>query len=303
MPRAKPLYPEGSTGYGTSTVNRARRTRAEIVALDEALVEITAAVAPATVRQIFYQAVVRDLVPKDETRGYRTVQRRLLALREAGALPYGWITDNSRLVMTEARFGGVEDFASEVAGRYRKDYWLDSPVRVEIWLEKDALAGVLYPTVVREHGLDLFVTKGFASVTYLQEAAQFINHDGRPTYLYLLTEFDPSGLGIADTVTRELMDRSYPTEIHVERLAVNRFQIDDYGLPARPTKKTDTRSRRFTLEHGTDSVELDAIAPDTLRSLVRDAIERHMDPERLHALKLAEEQERGLLREVWGGAA
>lgn len=57
------------------------------------------------------------------------------------------------------------------------------------------------------------------------------------------------------------------------------------------------------LDHGTDSVELDAIAPDTLRSLVRGRIERHMDPEKLHTLKLAEEQERDLLREVWGGAA
>jgi hypothetical protein len=51
--------------------------------------------------------------------------------------------------------------------------------------------------------------------------------------------------------------------------------------------------------HGTDSVELDAIPPDVLRSLVRESIERHMNPERLRTLRLAEEQERDLLKEVW----
>ena len=56
-------------------------------------------------------------------------------------------------------------------------------------------------------------------------------------------------------------------------------------------------------EHGTGSVELDAIPPATLRALVREGIERHMDPGRLHILKLAEEQERDLLRAVWGGVA
>ncbi len=37
--------------YGTSTVNRPRRTKAEIEALDEALYFIVAAIRPATIRQ------------------------------------------------------------------------------------------------------------------------------------------------------------------------------------------------------------------------------------------------------------
>ncbi len=72
--------------YGTSPIKRTRRTRAEIEALDEALVEIVYDFSPATVRQVFYQAVNRGLIPKSETKGYRVVQRRLVALREAGAV-------------------------------------------------------------------------------------------------------------------------------------------------------------------------------------------------------------------------
>lgn len=294
---------DGAKVYEPSPIKRRRRTREELEVLDRAFAEIVAEIEPATVRQIFYQAVVRGLVPKDEAKGYKLVQRRLVKLRESGEIPYGWITDNVRVVRGHNRYEGPEDYARVAAEFYRRDYWADSPVNVEVWLEKDALAGVLVPTVVEECGLDLHVTRGYASVSYLESAASFIRNDGRPTYVYLLTDFDPSGLGIADTVTVELMNRSYPTEVHVERLAVNREQIDEYRLPTRPTKTTDSRARKFIRHHGTGSVELDAIPPAVLRSLVRDSIERHMDPDRLRTMKLAERQERDLLREVWGGAA
>jgi hypothetical protein len=157
------------------------------------LYKIVDEVAPATVRQVFYQAVVRGLVPKCETHGYRPVQRRLLSLREGRAMPYGWITDNARLVHGYDRYGGPDQYAREIATRYRRDYWSESDVQVEVWLEKDALAGVLYPAVVEEFGLNLFVTRGFSSVTYLQKAAEALRADGRPAFVYVLTGFDPSG--------------------------------------------------------------------------------------------------------------
>ncbi len=287
-----------------SPIKRARRTRAELEGLDLALAAIVAEIEPATVRQVFYQAVVRGLVPKDEARGYKLVQRRLVKLRESGEIPYGWITDNVRIVRGHNRYQGPDDYAQVAAEFYRRDYWADSPVYVEVWLEKDALAGVLVPVVVEECGLDLHVTRGYASVSYyLQSAADFIRAGGRPTHVYLLTDFDPSGLGIAETVAAELVRRSSPVEVLVERLAVNRDQIEAWGLPTRPTKTSDSRARAFVREHGTGSVELDAIPPGTLRALVRGAIERHMDPERLRVMKLAEKQERDLLRNVWAGGS
>ena len=285
--------------YEPSPVKRRRRTKAELEELDMVLADVVAEIEPATVRQVFYQAVVLGLVPKDEARGYKLVQRRLVALRERGAIPHGWITDNVRIVRGHDRYGGPEDYARVAAEFYRRDYWAEAPVNVEVWLEKDALAGVLVPTVVEECGLDLYVTRGYASVSYLQSAADSIRRDGRPTRVYLLTDFDPSGLGIAATVAAELVRRSCPVEVRVERLAVNCEQIDEYQLPTRPTKRTDSRAAAFVREHGTGSVELDALPPAVLRGLVRDSIERHMDPARLRTLKLAEQQERDLLREVW----
>lgn len=299
---------------GTSTVNKKRRTKAEISAFDRAIAELVEEVRPATIRQVFYRAEVCGLVPKCEVHGYRRVQQALKRMRENGEIPYGWITDNARIVRGYRRYSGLETYLQEVAMRYRRDYWADADVRVEVWCEKDALAGVLHPTVVEEYGLDLYVTRGFSSITYLQEAAEEIKDDGRQTYVYLLTDFDASGISIADTVSSELRrrvfiypeeygeepqeglpDGFYPCGVNVEHLAVNRSQIDALGLPTRPAKSSDPRARRFREEHGTDAVELDAIPPQTLRVMVGDAIESHMSRDFLERMKDTEQEERRIL--------
>jgi len=289
--------------YGNSPIKRARRTKAEIEALDAALVEIVEQFRPVTVRQVFYQAVVLDLVPKSETKGYRVVQRRLVALRESSEIPYGHIVDGTRYVHGQRRYYDLDEFTTYAAGLYRKDYWAASDVNVEVWLEKDALKGVLIPTVVNECGLGLHVTRGFASITYLQEAAEDIEMDGRPTYVYVLTDFDPSGVSIAEKVGQELTERAPSSDIAVKRLAVNREQIERWNLPTRPTKSTDTRANKFRRVHGTDSVELDAIPPDLLRQLVKNTIDSHMEPWRLKQFQMIEKEERETLRNMFGGAA
>jgi hypothetical protein len=294
-----------SSAYGTSTstVKHVRRTKSEIEALDAALVEIVRRYRPVTVRQVFYQAVNRGIVPKEETRGYRVVQRRLVALRDSGRIRHGYIVDGTRFVTGYTRYDDLEDFTQYAAGLYRKDYWANADVRVEVWLEKDALKGVLIPTVVNDCGLGLHVTRGFASITYLQEAADEIEADGRPTFVYVLTDFDPSGVVIADKVGEELQARAPGCDITVRRLAVNRAQIERWSLPTRPTKTTDARAKKFRQAHGTDSVELDAIPPNALRNLVKDAIDSHMDPWQLEQFKMVEREERKLIREMFRGTA
>jgi hypothetical protein len=289
--------------YGTSPIKRTRRSRAEIEALDTALIEIVEEFNPVTVRQVFYQAVNRGLVPKSETKGYRVVQRRLVVLRAAWEVPHGAIVDGTRYVHGHRRYNDLDEFTTYAAGLYRKDYWANSEVNVEVWLEKDALKGVLVPTVVNECGLGLHVTRRFASITYLQEAAEEIDADGRPTYVYVLTDFDPSGVVIAEKIEEELTERAPLSDITVERLAVNREQIERWNLPTRPTKTRDTRARRFRQFHGTDSVELDAIPPDELRRLVKDAIDSHMEPWRLQQFRMVEREERQTLKSMFGGAA
>jgi len=277
-------------------------SRTKLERLDAALVEVVAAYQPITVRGAFYQAVGRGLVPKDETKGYRLVQRRLLKLRESGDIPYGWITDGSRTVYGHVRYRNTAEFAATVHTRYRQDYWAEAEEYVEVWIEKEALAGVIRPVVVDEFGLDLYVTRGFASVTYLQEAADDISREGRPVHVYLFTDHDPAGVNIAEKVEGELVERSFGAEVHVERVAVTPGQIEEFGLPTRPTKRRRGNPTRYELAHGEVSVELDAVPPDELRGLVRGCIDRHMDPWRLWQMRMIEREEReGLARLLAGG--
>ena len=290
--------------YGTSVVKRLSKVQAR--ELDHLLLVIAEQEKPTSVRGMYYMAMGADLVDKDaqgKRNNYMRVQRRVLKMRRGGTMPYSWITDGSRTIYGYDRFADEDHFSVYAANIYRKDYWLESPIRVEVWVEKDAMAGKLKPVVSDEYGLDLYVSRGFASETYLQEAGAQIRSDGRPTYVYLLTDFDASGMGIAETVEEKLAEMAYPVDVFVERIAATPNQIEEYGLITQPVTQTDTRAHKFIRRFGTQTVELDAIPASEVRRLVSEAIERHMDPRRLAFLQMVEEEERDGIRALLGGAA
>ncbi len=289
--------------YGTSVIKRL--TKDQAADLDRNLLAIAEQERPTSVRGMYYMAMGAGLIDKDaqtKRNNYMRVQRRLLQMRRDGKMPYSWITDGSRTIYGYDRYQDPDEFADYAASIYRKDYWINSPVRVEVWVEKDAMAGKLKPVVRDEYGLDLYVSRGFASETYLQEAGAHIRSDGRPTYVYLLTDFDASGMGIAETVEQKLAEMASPTDVLVERIAATPEQVEEYGLITQPVTRSDTRARRFIQRFGTETVELDAIPASEVRRLVREVIEQHMDPRRLRALRIIEREERDGIRKLFGGA-
>src|SRR4051794_22413129 len=134
--------------YVASPIKRARASRSEMEARAEVLLDIAEAMQPCTVRQVFYQATVRGLVEKTEA-GYAKVQRQLADLRRAGSLPLGGAADNPRGQRKPVTWDSREAALETPAHPYRRSLWADAPAYVEIWLEKDALAGVLLPVTSR----------------------------------------------------------------------------------------------------------------------------------------------------------
>ncbi len=217
------------------------------------------------------------------------------------AMPFSWIVDNTRWMRKPRAFESVEDALKDTADFYRRALWANQEDYVEIWLEKEALAGVLYP-VTREYDVPLMVTRGYPSISYVYSAAEAITEVEKPTFIYYLGDHDPSGVDIPRNVEERLREFAPDADITFERIAVTPEQIVDYDLPTRPTKKSDTRAKSFEGE----SVEVDAIDPDDLRQLVRDAIEFHIDPDALAVTKAAEDSEREILERIAataGGAA
>ena len=272
-----------------------RPTRDEMQERLDAIYKIVADIQPCGVRQAFYQAVVRALMDKAES-DYDKVQRALVNMRRLGRVPYGWIVDGTRWMHKPTSYSSLEQALRRCAESYRRSVWDDQPVRVEHWLEKQGLAGTILP-VTAEFDVPLYVSRGFSSLTYLAEAAEEIEASDKPTYIYHLGDHDEWGRDAGAHIERELRRLAPSAEIYFERLAVTVEQIADLSLPTRPLKSEGKMRERFEAAHGrTGAVELDAIHPDTLRQLVRDAIEQHIDHRQLEVLRVVEREERKILK-------
>jgi hypothetical protein len=283
------------TAYGSSPTKQGRRTKADIEAIREAIYEELVAGRPMTVRQVFYRLVSRGAIAKTETEYKATVCRLLGTMRLARTVPFNWIADNTRWMRKPKTYSGLRAALSQTARTYRRALWDSQPTYAEVWLEKDALAGVLYE-VTESWDVPLMVTRGYPSLSYLYEAAEAIGAADKPAHLYYFGDYDPSGLDIARNVEDRLGEFAPWAEIHFERVAVTPEQVAHWGLPTRPTKLTDSRSPGFLGE----SIEVDAIPPDALRDLVRECIERHIDRRALAEVRKVEREERTALDKFLG---
>jgi hypothetical protein len=211
-------------------------------------------------------------------------------MRRAGVLPYQWLADNTRWMRKPRTYTSLFDLLATTARTYRRSLWTDSEDYVEVWLEKDALAGVLYQ-VTEAWDVPLMVTRGYPSLSYLHEAAAAIRACGKPTYLYYFGDYDPSGVDIPRKVEADICEMAPEIDVTLSRVAVNEWQIAEWQLPTRPTKTTDSRAKAF----GQASVEVDAVAARQLRALVQQCIARHVNTEALAVLEAAEASEREVL--------
>ena len=279
---------------------RCRRTAGEIRALRYQMATIIGEAPPMTVRQIFYQMLSRGHIDKQESEYKNVVVRLTGRMREEGQIPFSWIADPSRWMRKPQSYGSLRAMLNDTRDTYRRDIWRNQDDYVEVWLEKEALSGVIYETTA-QWDVPLFVAKGYASKSYLHEAAKHIESVDKPTFLYYLGDYDPSGLDISRNIEEKIRQYAPRADITFERIAVTEDQIYELDLPTRPTKRSDSRSKSFKGE----SVEVDAIPPKILRALVREAIESHVNTGVLSATKETERLEKvtydNAVRDIFGG--
>ncbi len=284
--------PRQKQSYGASPIKRERRSKAAIQAIRDAMRTVLQAERPMTVRQVYYRMVSAQVIDKTEAQ-YDTVCRLLTAMRRDREIPYGWLADATRWQRKPRTFSSLPEMLENSQRFYRRAIWDSQKVYVEVWLEKDALSGVLFD-VTAEWDVPLMVTRGYPSLSFLHSAAAEIANQDKPCHLYYFGDHDPSGIDIPRRVLKELQGFAPDAEIHFERVAVTRHQIEDYNLTTRPTKKSDSRSKSFVGE----SVEVDAIPPNNLRDLVRKCITQHIDHGEHIRLQRVEKAERETLQAI-----
>jgi hypothetical protein len=283
-------------------IKRARRTKAEMADIRDAIVDILKADHPMSVRQVFYQLVVCDVIEKTEEQYQGTVIRLLTEMRMDGTLSFDWIVDESRRRRENQTYNSIADAARDTANFYRRSALHACPDYVEIWSEKEALAGVI-EGAAEDYDVPIIITKGMPSITQLygsaREIARAANADPpKQTYIYQFGDHDPSGVLIPKTIEHRLYQLCEKFDCQppiIERVALTEEQIAEFDLPTRPTKREGNQHAK---QFEGDSVELDALPASELRDLVCGCIEQHISQKALRTLRVAEESERELL-EAW----
>ena len=240
---------------------------------------------PATVRGLFYQCENVYHVVEKTAAGYGRVQRQVLAMRRLGVLPYGFISDSTRWMRLPQMYTGLEAAAEHWRKAYRKNHWDSQRDYVQVWCEKDAIAGILND-ITSEWGVPLLVVRGYPSETFAFEAAEDIKRQSKPAYAYYFGDWDKHGVGISDDIKLKLGD--FGANVQFERVTVEPWQIEKWGLPTRPTKDPDWA----------EYVEVDAVPTNKLRELVKDSIVQHIDKDAYDKALRVEELERETLNTV-----
>jgi hypothetical protein len=177
------------------TGKRKVRTANEAERVKQAIDDLLHRYHPQTVRQIYYQMSVQGLCEKTEN-GCRQINEFTISMRKSGRIPYEMIIDNTRSVAQPLTFNKPEDALTSVVGSYRKALWNGRATRLQVWLEKDALASVIEP-ITDAFDVPLFVARGYSSLSFLHNDAKPIVDEwaalGLPiTVLHLGTSIRPA---------------------------------------------------------------------------------------------------------------
>lgn len=234
-----------------------------------------------TLRQLYYQLVTRNLVPNTE-RSYKNAGKLMSQGRLAGMVDWEAMEDRLRTPNMITEWRSPAHIMDAVIRGYTLPRWQRQPRYVELWCEKDALAGVLQP-ITEQYHITLMVNRGYSSQSAMREAAERLRDadadDKEITILYIGDQ-DPSG----EDMVRDVGDRlrlltREDIEIEVIKLAITQDQVAQYNPPPNPAKMSDSRAEAFVAKFGSSSYEADALPPDVLAAVVDGAIEELIDPD------------------------
>lgn len=252
-----------------------------------------------SLRQLYYQLVARGEIPNSQ-KEYKKLGDTLSKARLAGLVDWSSLEDRGRQL--RGADGGEEspaDFFSSMDAQYFIQWWQGQENYVEVWVEKDALLGVIERPCDRWR-VSYFSCRGYSSQSEQYTAGKrFANHnsDGRRCHVIHLGDHDPSGLDMTrDNRERLAMFAEHDVEVH--RIALNMDQIEELRPPPNPAKLTDSRASEYVRQHGRQSWELDALPPSYIDRIIDENIRQLIDHDIMDARKRQEAEEQAEVRET-----
>lgn len=280
----------------------AEATLATISAANRIIAEYAAQGFTLTLRQLYYQFVARDLIA-NRTTEYKRLGSVVNDGRLAGLIDWNAIEDRTRNLQDLSHWAGPSSIVDACSSQFRVDKWEGQPNRVEVWIEKEALAGV-FARVCQELDVPYFSCRGYVSQSELHVGALRLKAqagDGQKTIILHFGDHDPSGIDM----TRDIADRMrlFGCDVEVRRLALNMPQVEQYGPPPNPAKETDSRFNGYRAAFGESSWELDALEPAVLAGLVSSQVTDLLADREWKSASRREDDGRRLLSRIannWG---
>jgi hypothetical protein len=270
------------------------------LALIEEMHSIAEDCQPITGRGIGYKLFAAGHIPSMAVKEMHRVYRLLKEARERGMIPWEWIVDEGRSLEKVSSWRSPADYIRTVRRAYRRDFWQQQPVRVEVWSEKGTIRGVVAP-ILDEYGVGFRVLHGFSGATPIYDIAQ---DDERELIALYIGDFDPSGMCMSAHDLPSRLERYGGDHVTIIRVALLDEDLDD--LPTFPAsdKRTDTRYPWFVANYGHRCAELDALDPVALRDRVEAAIRDQIEFDAWERCVRCQEAEQETLQTVldqWGG--
>ncbi len=275
-----------------------------ILKANEIIAEYAAEGFDLTLRQLYYQFVARDLISNKQSE-YKRLGSVINDARLAGLLDWDAIVDRTRNMQKNSHWKTPADIVDTCARSYAIDKWARQDMRPEVWIEKDALVGVI-SGVCEELDVPYFSCRGYNSQSEMWSAGRrlrkWAKFKGQIPIIFHLGDHDPSGIDM----TRDITDRLelFMGGLKVDRLALNMDQVEEHGPPPNPAKLTDTRCDAYIAQFGGNSWELDALDPRTLEDTIRRAVLAVRDEDLWDEAVEEEQEARRLLAVVaddWDG--
>lgn len=227
-----------------------------------------------TLRQLYYQFVARDVIP-NTFKEYKKLQSLINDARLAGRIDWDCIEDRTSNLQSWPTEESPEDALAKCARYYREDKWHAQPTHVEVWVEKDALLGVI-EKACGKYQTPFFSCRGYTSQSKIWGSAQRLIDLAKPCVILHLGDHDPSGVDMSRDI-QERMTMFEAFDVTVERIALTMAQIKERKPPPNPAKITDSRAKDYIKKFGPKSWELDALDPTYLIKLIEDATEEYVD--------------------------
>lgn len=247
-----------------------------------------------TLRQLYYQFVARDLLANTQ-KSYSRLGGIINDGRMAGLIDWNAIVDRTRNLKKLSTWNEPSNIIEGAAYSYRTDKWSTQVYRIEVWIEKEALAGV-FERVCNELEVPFFSCRGYTSQSEMWRAAMRLKkweRAGFETRVLHFGDHDPSGMDM----TRDIEDRLhlFGSRMQMERLALSMDQVQQYHPPPNPAKMTDSRFAQYAQEYGDESWELDALDPPVLSALVEERVLDYRDDVEWEKRIESQEKERASL--------